>query len=176
MLPQSGSSALGLFFLQPQTRAESLPSSEAWPRPGWVQAVQSSNQISSKSLQSVKGSNQRAWLLTYSPHKWRYLPALVIKILPWGPRWNLSCPKSPHSSRDRSGGLFLSRSRELFSPVPPWGDVSIWCPWAAVPLWQPLCSARRWGPTRLQQPAWVSCSTLLAYLEGRLCLPPSSLL
>lgn len=110
------------------------PCDEAWPRPGWVQTVQSSNQVSSRSLQLVKGNNQRAWLLTYPPHKLGYLPIWVIKILPWEPRWNLSCPKSSHSSSDRNGGFFLLRSRELFSPMPPWWDVSLWYPQAAVPL------------------------------------------
>lgn len=44
-----------LLFPPAQTRAETLPRRKAWPRTRWVQAVQSSHEISSRSLQSVKG-------------------------------------------------------------------------------------------------------------------------
>lgn len=152
------------------------PHGEACPRPGWVQTVQSSNQISSRSLQSVKGNNQRAWLLAYPPHKLRYLPILVIKILPWEPCWNLSCPKSPHSSSDRNGGFFLSRSRELFSPMPTWWDVSLWWPQAAVPLCHLHAFSQEMGTNGTVAACLGGLQYPLAYLESRLCLPPSNLL
>lgn len=47
-------SSFSSLFPPAQTRAETPPSRKAWPRTRWVQAVQSSNEISSRSLWSMK--------------------------------------------------------------------------------------------------------------------------
>lgn len=48
-------SSFSSLFPPAQTRAETLPSRKACPRTGWVQSVQSSDEISSRPLWSVKG-------------------------------------------------------------------------------------------------------------------------
>lgn len=111
-------SSFSSLFPPAQTRAETLPNRKAWPRTRWVQAVQSSNEISLRSLWSVKGK-------ACTPCRNGDIhPYLLPKSFCWDLA-EISVALSHHTAAVISVWW-------LFSLMPPWWDVFLWnlnCCW-----------------------------------------------
>lgn len=114
-------SSFSSLFPPAQTRAETLPSRKAWPRTTWVQAVQSSDEISSRSLWSVRG---KACIPCRNGDTGPYW---LSKFFCWDLA-EISVALSHHTAAVTSVWW-------IFSLMPPCWDVFLWYLWTAGESW-----------------------------------------
>lgn len=114
-------SSFSSLFPPAQTRAETLPSRKAWPRTTWVQAVQSSDEISSRSLWSVRG---KACIPCRNGDTGPYW---LSKFFCWDLA-EISVALSHHTAAVTSVWW-------IFSLMPPCWDVFLWYLWTGGESW-----------------------------------------